>query len=294
MGDDLRQSGPLVTIVTPSFQQGRFLRQCVESVLSQDYPRLEYIVCDGGSTDDSVAILHTYGDRLRWRSGPDKGQADAINAGLRQARGEIVAFLNSDDLLAPGTVSAAVAALAAAPDVDVVYGRSTITDANGAPLRPFPTQPFDRDVFIQHCFISQPAAFWRRSLHDRFGYFDSRFDHTLDYEFWIRIMCRGASFMHVDELWAYAREHAEAKSQTLRAAIFAQIRDLQLRHLGYCGRNWWEQYLRYWRDESRHPLARLLPGRRDDRMYKLAWIPYVVWRRRIGGPLFYRPGDWRA
>lgn len=284
---------PLVTIVTPSFQQAPYLPRCIESVLGQDYPNIEYTVCDGGSTDGSIAVLESYGSRVSWTSGADGGQAAAVNAGLRQARGEIVGFLNSDDWLEPGAVAAAVATLTAHPEIDVVYGRATVVDPSGVPLRDFPTQAFDPEVFIQHCFISQPAAFWRRSLHERFGYFSPPFDHTLDYEFWIRAMVGGARFRHVPQKWACAREHAGAKSQRLRGEIFRQIRDLQFRHLGYCGRNWWEQYLRYLRDE-RGGCWRILPGKREQRLYRLAWWPYVLWRRRLGGPLFYRAGHWRV
>lgn len=286
-------STPLVSIVTPSFQQAAYLRRCVESVLAQDYRSIEYSVFDGGSTDDSVEILKSYAGRLSWKSGADGGQAAAVNAGLRRARGEIVGFLNSDDWLHPNAVSSAVAAFAMNPEVDVVYGEAVMVDENGAPLRRFPTQQFDRDVLVEHCFISQPAAFWRRSLHDRFGYFSTEFDHTLDYEFWIRVMNGGARFLHLKQEWACAREHPEAKSQRLRGDIFRQIRGLQMKHLGYCGRNWWEQYLRYLRDE-RGGGWRLLPGNRDQRLYRLAWIPYILWRRKLGGPLFYRPGHWRA
>jgi glycosyltransferase involved in cell wall biosynthesis len=284
---------PIVSLVTPSFQQGAYLRCCVESVLGQDTPQLEYLVSDGGSTDGSIAVLESFGNRLRWTSRPDGGQADAINAGLRQARGEIVGFLNSDDWLEPGAVASAVATLVAHPEVDVVYGRASIVDEFGARLREFPTQPFDPEILVQHCFISQPAAFWRRSLHQRFGYFSPEFDHTLDYEFWIRMMAGGGRFLHVPENWACAREHAAAKTRRLRGEIFRQIRDLQLRHLGYCGRNWWEQYLRYLRDE-RGGLWRMLPGSEDRRLHRFAWWPYVLWRRRLGGPLFHRPGHWRA
>ena len=284
---------PRVSIITPSFQQAAYLRACIESVLSQDYSSLDYLVVDGGSSDGSVEILRSYGDRLRWQSAPDDGQADAINAGLRQTTGEIVGFLNSDDLLQPDAVASAVKALLDHPGVDVVYGRASVIDSAGQSLRAFPTRAFDPDIFVQHCFISQPASFWRRSLHDRFGGFSTKFDHTLDYEFWIRVMRGGAKFLFVDEEWAAAREHAEAKSQQLRGEIFRQIRDLQLRHLGYCGRNWWEQYLRYLRDEQ-GGLWRFLPGKKDQRLYLLAWWPYMLWRRRLGGPLFYRPEHWRA
>lgn len=286
-------NSPLVTLVTPSFQQAGYLRQCIESVLGQDYPRIEYLVMDGGSTDGSVEILSEYTSRCRWTSAADGGQASAINAGLRQARGDIVGFLNSDDWLAPGAVSAAVQALTKNPEVEVVYGQTTIVDHAGRVLRPFPTQSFESATFIQHCFISQPAAFWRRSVHAQFGYFSPAFDHTLDYEFWLRLMQGGTRFLHVDEKWAFAREHAAAKSQRLRGEIFRQIRDLQLRHLGYCGRNWWEQHLRYLRDEQ-GGIWRFLPGKRDDRLYHLAWWPYIFWRRRLGGPPFHRVGHWRA
>lgn len=284
---------PWVTLVTPSFQQARFIRDCVESVLKQDYPNLEYLVFDGGSTDGTTEILRSFGNRFWWQSKPDDGQAAAVNAGLRRARGEIVGFLNSDDWLEAGAVAAAVRALQGRSDVDVVYGQTTITDAKGTELRSFPTQAFNREVFIQHCFISQPAAFWRRSLHQQFGYFSSHFDHTLDYEFWLRLMCGGVGFLHVPEKWAYARDHVDAKSYTKRGEIFRQIRDMQVHHLGYCGRNWWEQYLRFLRDE-RGGVWGALPGGKNERLYGLAWLPYVLWRRKLGGALLYRPGHWRA
>jgi glycosyltransferase involved in cell wall biosynthesis len=284
---------PLVSLITPSYQQGRFLRQCIESVLGQDYSNIEYFVLDGGSTDESLSILKSYSARVKWVSEPDGGQSAAVNAGLRRAKGEIVGFINSDDWLKSGAVASAVRALLENPDVGVVYGQAGIVDESGNCLRQYPTQGFDADVLIQHCFISQPAAFWRRSLHVRFGYFSEEFDHTLDYEFWLRLMCGGVKFLHVPEEWACARQHTDAKSQRLRGDIFRQIRDLQLRHLGYCGRNWWEQYLRYLRDE-RQGIWRCLPGSADDRMYRLAWWPYVFWRRRFGGPLFHRTEHWTA
>ncbi|ACB77229.1 glycosyltransferase family 2 protein [Opitutus terrae] len=286
-------SNPLVSIITPSFQQADYLRQCIDSVLGHGYQPIEYHVCDGGSIDGSVDILRSYGIRLEWDSQPDGGQAAAINVGLRKSQGQIVGFLNSDDVLLPGAVGSAVRTLAAHPEVDIVYGRATVIDEQGRALRPAPVQSFDADVLVQHCFIAQPAAFWRRSLHEKIGWFAEEFDHTLDYEFWIRAMQAGAKFLFVDEEWAQAREHAQAKSQRLRGEILRQIRELQLRRLGYCGRNWWEQHLRYLRDEKRG-IWRLLPGRRDQRLYRLAWWPYVFWRRKLGGPLFYRPGHWRA
>lgn len=284
---------PVVSIVTPSFQQGSYLGACIGSVLGQDYHPLEYQVLDGGSTDGSVEILRRQGGSFSWCSEPDGGQAAAINTGLRRARGEVVGFVNSDDCLLPGAVASAVRVLTENPGIDVVYGRGLVIDSEGKRLRPFPTQAFQPEVFVEHCFICQPAAFWRRALHDRFGYFSTEFGHTLDYEFWLRLMRGGVRFMHVEEEWACARDHGAAKSRRLRGEIFREIRDFQLRHLGYCGRNWWEQHLRYLRDEK-GGVWRLLPGKEGERLYGLAWWPYVLWRRKLGGPLRYRPGHWRV
>jgi glycosyltransferase involved in cell wall biosynthesis len=282
-----------VSIVTPSFQQGRFLRACIESVLMQEVP-VDYMVLDGGSTDESSGILRGYGQRFAWRSAPDAGQAAAINEGLQRTRGEICGYLNSDDELRPHSMARVVEFFGQHPDVDVVYGRADITDDAGHVLRPAPTLPFDHAILIEHCFICQPAAFWRRRVHDRFGWFDPSFDNAFDYEFWLRLARGGACFAYLDETLANSREHPATKSRQRRAEIFAEIRRMQLKHLGYCGRNWWEQQLRFWRDESSARWARFLPGKKDQRMYQLAWWPYVLWRRRLGGPLFYRPGHWRA
>ena len=131
-------------------------------------------------------------------------------------------------------------------------------------------------------------------MHERFGWFDPRFDNTFDYEFWLRLMKGGARFHYLPDLLAGSREHPATKSARARGKIFAEIRRMQFQHFGYCGRNWWEQQLRYWRDESNSPLGRLLPGKRDQRMYRLAWWPYVMWRRRLGGPLFYQPEHFRC
>jgi glycosyltransferase involved in cell wall biosynthesis len=283
-----------ISLVTPSFQQGRFLRACIESVLTQEGASFEFAVFDGGSSDGSVGILRSYGEAFFWRTRPDKGQAAAVNEGLQRSGGEILGYLNSDDFLAPGTLGRVAEFFDQHPNVDVLYGDADIVDSEGRVIRRSPTQPFDKATLIEHCFICQPAAFWRRLVHEKFGWFDTSFPNTFDYEFWLRLACGGAKFAYLPETLASSREHPDTKSQRHRAQIFSEIRRLELRHLGYCGRNWWEQQLRFWRDETDSPWARLLPGRKDQRMYRLAWWPYVLWRRRLGGPLFYKPGHWRA
>ncbi len=285
---------PSFSLVTPSLNQAAFLRAAIESVRSQEGVSLDYLVLDSGSVDESLQILREYGSNLRWRSGPDGGQAAAINAGLRETRGDFCGYLNSDDVLVPGALSTVASIFADHPEVDVIYGDASFIDTKGCRTRPYPTVSFDLDVLIQHCFICQPAAFWRRSAHARWGWFDPAYDNAFDYEFWLRLATQGACFFHLSRTLAESREHAATKTTRHRQAIFREIRRMELHHLGYCGRNWWEQALRFHRDEGGSWLGRLLPGRRNDRLYGLAWWPYVLWRRRLGGPLFYSPGHWRA
>ena len=140
--DDLNRLsiGPLVTVVTPSFNQGRFIRETIESVLSQDYPNLEYMVIDGGSTDDTLSILKSYQDRFAWVSEPDRGQAHAINKGWRCAKGEILAWLNSDDIYQPGAIRTAVEYFIHNQQVGMVYGEAYHVDESGQPIDRYPTE----------------------------------------------------------------------------------------------------------------------------------------------------------
>lgn len=285
---------PSFSLVTPSLNQAAFLRAAIESVRSQEGISLDYIVLDGGSVDGSLQILREYGSALRWRSGPDGGQAAAINTGLQETQADFCGYLNSDDVLVPGALSTVARIFADHPEVDVIYGDASFIDSEGIRMSPYPTVPFSIDVLIQHCFICQPATFWRRSVHVRWGWFDPSYDNTFDYEFWLRLATRGARFFHLTQALAWSRVHADTKTKRHRREIFREIRRMELHHLGYCGRNWWEQELRYHRDEGDSWLGRLLPGKQDDRLYGLAWWPYVFCRKRLGGPLFYSPGHWRA
>jgi glycosyltransferase involved in cell wall biosynthesis len=155
---------PLVSIVTPYLNQASFLRRTIESVLGQDYPHVEYVVVDGGSSDGSVDLLRSFGTRFRWTSEPDRGQSDAINKGFAQSRGAIRAYLNSDDVLWPGAIRTAVEHFNRHPAWDLLYGNAYHVDANDRILARYPTAPYRLDRLLQNCFICQPAAFWRTSL----------------------------------------------------------------------------------------------------------------------------------
>jgi glycosyltransferase involved in cell wall biosynthesis len=234
---------PLVSIVTPSFNQGRFLRRTIDSVLSQDYPHIEYLVFDGGSTDQSLDILKSYGKRFFWLSQKDRGQSDAINQGLRRAHGDILAYLNSDDVLLPGAVAAIVAHFRRQPDVDVVYGNAYHIDENDLVLGEYSTAPFDFERLLQSCFICQPAAFWRRRVIDRVGLFDDSLHWAMDYEYWLRLGRAGATFALVPEFLACSRTHAQTKTLSGRLNIFREIIAVSRRHAEDAS---FSQYYAYW------------------------------------------------
>jgi len=223
---------PLVTVVTPSYNQGRFIRATIESVLKQDYPRIEYLVMDGGSTDETVSILREYSDRLRWVSEPDHGQAHAINKGWRQARGSILAYLNSDDVYLPGAIAQAVAALEAHPEAAAVYGEGYHVDEEGRVLERYPTESFNPDRLQEICFICQPTVFLRREAVERAGYLDESLRYCMDYDLWIRLARAGKILSHTPHYLASTRLHADAKTLDQRGQAHAEILRVTHRHFG--------------------------------------------------------------
>jgi glycosyltransferase involved in cell wall biosynthesis len=228
---------PLVTVVTPSFNQGRFIRETIESVLTQSYPRIEYLVMDGGSTDETVEILKSYGDRLEWVSEPDRGQTDAINKGWRRARGTIVAYLNSDDTYLPGAVEKAVACLLAHADAGAVYGEGYHIDEDGRMLDRYPTEAFDMARLAETCFICQPTVFLRRDVVERLGHLDASLRYCMDYDLWIRL-AHVSRFVHLPEYLANTRLHADAKTLDQRVPVHAEILRTVHRHFGRVTSQW--------------------------------------------------------
>lgn len=214
-------SGPLVSIVTPSLNQVSFLEDAMRSVLEQDYPNLEYILIDGGSTDGSHEVIERYRSRLAFfRSEGDRGQADAINKGLAQARGEIVAWLNSDDVYLPGAVGRAVEALRAHPQAGAVYADGVMVDRELTVLDRHVYRPVT--VLDLLCFevILQPTVFVRRSVLEDVGFLDPAYHLILDHELWVRVAAR-YPLRHIRGFWALERTHAEAKT-IAQAGAFVQ------------------------------------------------------------------------
>ena len=202
----------LVSIITPSFNQAAFLEESIQSVLGQNHAPLEYLVVDGGSTDGSVDIIRKYSDRLAWWvSEEDAGQADAINKGLRRAKGEIVAWLNSDDFYLPGTVAQAVAAFQSYPEVGLVFGNAVTVDPQGRQLNQLVFGDWGLEEVMGFRIICQPAVFMRRAVLEQAGYLDLAYHYLLDHHLWIRI-ARLAPIRHVPQVWAAARHHPGAKN----------------------------------------------------------------------------------
>jgi glycosyltransferase involved in cell wall biosynthesis len=224
---------PLVSVVTPSYNQGRFIRATIESVLRQNYPHLEYIVMDGGSTDETSAIVREYGSRLVFISKPDRGQSHAINEGFRLAKGNVLAWLNSDDVFLPGAVSAAVRALNSNPDAGLVYGDGYLIDTLGNITSPFPhTREPDlwRLVYLSD-YILQQSVFFRRDVLDDVGYVDEALQYGLDWDLLIRIGLK-YRLAYIPEFLSCLREYPETKSSSGGIKRIRELHAILRRHTG--------------------------------------------------------------
>ena len=215
---------PLVSIVTPSFNQGRYIGATIESVLGQDYPNLEYLVHDGGSTDGALEIIESYGDRLSLVAEPDNGQSDALNRGLRRARGDIVAWVNSDDVLLPGAVSAIVERFVAQPELALVYGDGYLIDPEGATVATclLPEPDLWEMVHLFNQVMLGPAAFFRRDALAEAGYVDERYRWVMDYDLFIKLSLRHPS-AHLARPVAAVRVYEDTKSKSGGLARYREL-----------------------------------------------------------------------
>jgi GT2 family glycosyltransferase len=212
---------PLVSIVTPSYNQASYLEQTIRSVLEQDYPRIEYMVIDGGSTDHSVEMIKKYADRLAyWVSEKDNGQAEAINKGFALATGEILAWLNSDDYYLLNTVSVAVRCLEQNPDVVMVYGDMFAVDGDGQTTNILRFKQLSLEDLLCFQIIGQSSVFFRRSAFEKAGPLETSFHFMLDHHLWIRLAQQGR-ILHIPQIWSAARYHPQAKNRA-QAAEFGR------------------------------------------------------------------------
>lgn len=223
---------PRISIVMPSFNQARFIERSIRSVLDQDYPNLDFIICDGGSSDGSVDVIRSHERRLSfWVSEPDGGQTPALIKGFARSTGEIQAWLCSDDLLEPGALHEVAAFFRNRPEARVVYGDSYWIDESDRPIRPKKEHDFSRFIWLHHeNHIPQPSTFWRRSLYEEVGGLDPRFNLAMDADLWIRF-ADVTPLHHVPRIWSRMRSYPEQKNQRLRARSDEEDRLIRSRYL---------------------------------------------------------------
>jgi glycosyltransferase involved in cell wall biosynthesis len=272
---------PKISIVTPSYNQGQYLEATIRSVLLQDYPNLEYMIVDGGSTDNSVEIIRKYEPWLAyWVSAPDNGQADAINRGFDRATGEICGWLNSDDIYEPGALQRVARTLTSNPDVDLVYGNGWQIDADGAKTtRCHWVGPLDPATQLNWNQILQPAALWRRDVWNQAGQLDPSYNWGLDWEWFIRASKVGRTFFIPDDL-ADWRITPEIKSVSPDPARRAELASISRRHGGVIQPTYYMYQLdrlAYW---ASNRLGRSLLGRLPQ--FPLTAIRLLL-RKRLAG-----------
>jgi glycosyltransferase involved in cell wall biosynthesis len=255
---------PTVSIITPSFNQARFLEQTIHSVLAQEYPNIEYIIVDGDSTDGSVEIIQKYADQLAWWiSEKDRGHADALNKGFSHAGGEILAWLNSDDTYYPAAVSEAVAYLQTHPEVGMVYGNADLTDEEGCVIGRFAARQTDyRRLLRGSVHIPQATTFFRADLWRQVGPLDLSLFFAFDYNFWVQL-AKISRLQYLPRLWATFRLHSQGKSVRFDDRCYPDM-------------------LKVYQRERGHRLSWLWFRAKARRMF-YAWLPLRLrlWIRRV-------------
>jgi glycosyltransferase involved in cell wall biosynthesis len=230
-----------ISIVTPSYNQGKYIERTIRSVLSQDVRGLEYAVIDGGSADETISILKRYEDRFFWISERDRGPSDAINKGFRRSIGPVLGWLNSDDIYYQGALRTVLEFFDENPDVDVMYGDTQCIDENDELIEKYPTEDWNWERLKEMCFISQPAAFFRRRVFDEYGPLDAGV-RCMDYEYWLRLGKNGVRFAHLPQILAASRLHKEAFTVAERLAVHKEVNGFTRKHLSRTPDRWLFNY----------------------------------------------------
>ncbi len=281
-----------ISVITPSYNQGEYIEKTIQSVLNQGIRDVEYVVVDGGSRDETLTILKRYESRLRWVSEKDNGQADAINKGIRASSGEIVAYLNSDDVYYPGALAAVRRFFEKYPKTQVVYGDADHIDSNGNVIEAYYTEDWDYNRLKEVCFLCQPSVFFRRSVTERVGLFDMGLKYCMDYEYWLRL---GAitPFVRLRKKLAGSRMYGENKTLGSRIAVHREINDMLRRRIGNVPERWIFNYAHAVVDQKGY-----------DRTNALQEVPYVFslvavsvsaffhWTHKVPPPAMFTMGKW--
>lgn len=266
-----------VSVVTPSYNQGRFLARTLQSVATQTGAEIEHVVFDGGSTDESVDILARFEPRVRWVSRKDGGQADAVNQGIEATDGDIIGWLNSDDVYYPGAIARVLEYFEKHPDVDVVYGMADHIDTDDRPFEPYPTEPWNFERLKETCFICQPALFFRRRVIEAHGFLDKSLHYCMDYEYWLRLGSAGVRFAYIEDKLAGSRLYADNKTLGARLGVHREINDMLKKLFGTVPDRWLFNYAHARAESERNERQRFF-------LLRLAGASIVAalcWNRRI-------------
>jgi glycosyltransferase involved in cell wall biosynthesis len=233
------------SIITPSYNQGEFIERTIDSVLSQRDVTFDYLVVDGASTDNTAEILRrsTARDaRMQWISEPDRGQAHAVNKGIKRTTGDIIGWLNSDDVYYPGALRAVANAFETHPGASVVYGNGDHIFTDDTSIEEYPVEDWSLETLMDTCFICQPAAFFRRAAIKKFGPLNERLQYCMDYELWLRFAQGGAIFLRTDKKLAGSRLYAQNKTLAFAQAVHREINDMTKEKFGRVPDRWLYKY----------------------------------------------------
>lgn len=259
-----------MSVVVPSFMQAAYLRDCLESILSEKEVETEVLVFDACSTDGSDVLLEAYRKHLSWLEvESDLGQTHAINKGMLRSEGDVLCYLNSDDVLADGALKQVCAFFESNPDVDFIYGKAQYIDQRGAVLGDYRVFDIEEVDLFGECVICQPATFWRRRVYERIGLFDQSLDYSMDYDYWLRIYQSGIRMKMLDEVLAYSRDYPETKTRSGVLKVYRENFRILMRRRGYLSERWIAGYMDQLVRNRVRPWCWLVPKR-------------IVHRLRIG------------
>ena len=283
-----------ISVVTPSYNQGRFIERTIQSVLEQNVPSLEYVVVDGASTDGTVNVLKKYEKHLRWVSEEDSGQTEAVNKGLKWTRGDIIGWLNSDDIYYPGALSAVKSLFEECPQVDVIYGNADHVDEYDNIIEAYYTEDWNYERLKEVCFLCQPAVFFRRRILDRLGLLDAGLKYCMDYEYWLRLGAE-VPFVRMKNKLAGSRMYGENKTLGERIAVHREINSMLKKRVGTVPDKWIYNYAHAWVDQIISDRTKPL----NELIYVMMLIGisstgFLYWRRNLPLHSVKTMGKWAA
>jgi glycosyltransferase involved in cell wall biosynthesis len=228
---------PCISVITPSYNQGRFIEGTIQSVLLQNVSGVEYFISDGGSKDKTVQILKKYDDRLRWISGKDNGQADAVNKGIKATSGEIIGWLNSDDIYYPEALSTVKSFFDSHPSVNVIYGDANHIDENDDVIETYYTEDWNYERLKEICYICQPSVFFRRKVIEKVGLLDDRLQYCMDYDYWLRLG-KHTNFIRIEKTLAGSRMYENNKTLGSKVSVHNEINHMFSEKFGSIPDKW--------------------------------------------------------